>query len=466
MSLGLKSMAIGSALSALRPDRSSSIADLVLDLPKRARDEWLSSLTPAELDELQYAWWFWARKNQLPPDGAWLVWLLMAGRGMGKTRSGAEWAIANAKAGLDRGALIGRTAGDVRDTMLFGESGIFTISRPDFMPKYEPTKRRITWPNGVRAFLYSSEKPDQLRGPQHRWLWAEEIAAWRYIEAWTNAMLGLRLPPDPRACVTTTPKPTKLMKELVERPNTIAVGGSTYENLSNLAPAFREEVLAMYEGTRLGRQELYGELLLDNPKALWQSAIIDYYRTAITPFLNRIVVGVDPRISENDEDEKTAETGIVVCGRAGRYGDPKAHLYVLDDLSIRAQPNEWGTQVISGYSKYEADRVIAEGNQGGAMVRAVIHSIAPGCPVDIVYARRAKQIRAEPIAALYEQGRAHHVGSFPDLERQMTEWEPGDDSPDRIDALVIAATALMVESPNVTQRVQLPDSARVRISPV
>lgn len=360
----------------------------------------------------------------------------MAGRGYGKTRAGAEWVRRKVETGAARRiALVGATAADVRDVMVEGPSGILAVS-PDPKPRYESSKRRVTWPNGAIAMLFSADEPDRLRGPQHDLAWADEMAAWRRPEAWDMLMLGLRLGQNPQCIVTTTPRPVPHIKALLRSPTTTVTRGSTYENLDNLAPAFREKIIAQYEGTRLGRQELYAEVLDDTPGALWQRSMLDAALVTSLPDLVRIVVGVDPAASDN---EGAAETGIIVAG-IGKDG----HGYVLEDLTVRASPAGWAAQAVSAYHKYQADRIVAEVNQGGDMVTHTIRTVDDRAAVRTVRASKGKEVRAEPIAALYEQGRVHHLGMFGPLEDQLCGWVPGDKSPDRLDALVWALTDLML----------------------
>lgn len=385
----------------------------------------------------------WARPEQLAPPGEWFVWLAMAGRGWGKTRVGAQWTIERAEERAGKHlAIVGSTAADVRDVMIEGESGIMACSPPWFRPHYEPSKRRLTWPNGTVATAFSAEQPEALRGPQFDDAWADEIAKWRYgIEAWDNLMFGLRLGNDPRCLATTTPKPKKLIRDLIADPTTVVTRGSTYANRANLARRFLEKVVRKYEGTALGRQELMGELLEEALGALWRRAWLEATRVANAPDLVRIVVGVDPPAGDGrneDGDEHGAEAGIVVDGVSNA-----GELYCLADLSRRGSPEEWGRRAVEAYKGWKADGIVAEANQGGDMVRAVIHAVDANVPVKLVHASRGKRTRAEPVSARYEQGRAHHVGAFPELEDQMCNWVPGDDSPDRMDAHVWACTDLM-----------------------
>ena len=394
-----------------------------------------------EAEALLFDWSSWARPNQLAPDGDWLVWLILAGRGFGKTRCIAEWAIQQAKTPNSRGAIVGATASDVRDVLIEGESGIMNISAPWYMPVYEPSKRRITWPNGSIATTYTADEPNRLRGPQHHWAICDELAAWRYPEAWDMLMFGLRLGEKPRVAVATTPRPIPILKDLIKQDTTHLTRGTTFENLHNLAPAFYDQITAKYEGTRLGRQELYAEILDDVPGALWTRDIIEQNRVTKHPELVRVVVGVDPAAS-------TGETGIVVAG-VGTDG----HGYVLDDLSTSASPQQWGTQAITGYHKHQADRIAVEANNGGDMCIQTLKTIDNTAATKKLWASRGKQTRAEPIAAMYEQGRIHHVGLFGTLEDEYCTWVPGEgmDSPNHLDAAVWALTDLMMHNTRIEQ---------------
>jgi phage terminase large subunit-like protein len=398
--------------------------------------------------EFPYAWGeWWARANQLPPAGDWLVWLMLAGRGFGKTRAGAEWCRMQIAAGHGRLALVAATAADVRDVMIEGQSGILAISPPWARPQYEPSKRRLVWSNGAQATAYSADEPERLRGPQHDAAWCDEIGAWRYPEAWDMLMFGLRLGPHPRVCVTTTPRPTKLIRELLTASTTTVTRGSTFDNQSNLPASFFDQILRRYEGTRLGRQEIYAELLEDVPGALWTHESIERDRLPYgyrLPNLQRVVVAIDPAMTSGEDAD---ETGIIVAGK-----DWNGHGYVLADVSGHYQPIEWARAAIAQYSNPErkADRIVAEINAGGEMVENTIRMVDPNVAYTPVHASRGKVIRAEPVSALYEQRRIHHVGNFPELEAQMTSFTVDIDrdmagSPDRVDALVWAFSELLVE---------------------
>lgn len=382
-----------------------------------------------------WSWAAWARPEQLPPEGDWSIWLIKAGRAFGKTRAGTEWVRSVARPGA-RIALIGPTAADVRDVMIEGESGILAVCDPKSRPTYEPSKRRLTWPNGAMATAYSAEEPDRLRGPQHTHAYCDEVAAWPHVEAWDMMLMGLRLGTHPQVVATTTPKMVPLMRTIQGSPGVVITRGKTRDNAANLAPSFLSGLMARYEGTRLGRQELEGEDLDDNPDALWQREGIDACRVREAPELVRVVVAIDPAATSKDSSD---ETGIVV---AGLGADGRG--YVLADRSGRFKPDAWARRAVEAYHAHQADRIVAEGNQGGEMVAHVLGTVEAGLPLRIVHATRGKVTRAEPIAALYEQGRVSHVGSLPQLEDQLCTWTPGATSPDRLDALVWALTELML----------------------
>jgi predicted phage terminase large subunit-like protein len=376
------------------------------------------------------------RPEQVPPPGDWRVWLIMAGRGWGKTRTGAEWTIASAR-DFPLTNIIGATVDDARDIMIEGESGILACAPPDFRPRYLSQKRQLQWPNGAKSLVFTADEPERLRGKQHMRLWMDEAAAWRRPEAYDQAMLGLRLGRDPRAVVTTTPKPVRLIRELRAAPTTHITRGSSYENRANLAPAFFEQIIVKYEGTRLGRQELLGEYLDDVPGALWTRAMFDARTPA--PDLRRVVVAVDPAVTATEESD---ETGIVVAGLGvdGRG-------YVLADRSCRLGPDGWARRAWAAFDEFGADRIIYESNQGGDLVRHTLQTVRNNGSVHGVHASRGKRTRAEPVAALYEQGRVTHTTALDELEDQLCGWTPeSGDSPDRMDALVWALTSLMVQT--------------------
>ena len=367
--------------------------------------------------------------------------MLCAGRGFGKSRCGAEWVRHRVeKCGAREIALVGRTAADVRDVMVTGPSGLLAISPPEFRPEYHPSNRLVVWPNGAKGHTYSADEPNVLRGPQHDTAWCDELAAWMPNDSWSNLEMGMRLGTDPRTVVTTTPRPVPLVKMLLARPTTAITVGATFENSSNLAASFIENIKKQYEGTRLGRQELYAEVLIDNPCALWHQENIDTHRKPDKPELTRIVIAIDPAVSSNVDSD---ETGIIVAG-----GDGTGHAYILHDASGIYTPSQWAEKVVALYDQFEADCIIAETNNGGELVKQNIYTVRPMLPFKEVKATRGKVLRAEPVAALYEQGRVHHVGILAKLEDQMCGWDPTlpGKSPDRLDAMVWAVNDLLIGS--------------------
>ncbi|HWG06006.1 MAG TPA: terminase family protein [Beijerinckiaceae bacterium] len=436
------------------------LGDRLRVLSEAEREEFLSRLSDDEAAALLYDWQeVVARKEQLPPADYWQIWLLLAGRGFGKTRTGAEWVRSRVESdAAKRIALVAPTASDARDVMVEGESGILAISRPDFRPLFEPSKRRLTWPNGAIATTYSADEPQRLRGPQHDAAWCDELAAWRYAEAWDMLMLGLRLGTDPRCIITTTPKPIKIIRDLIARsddPSDVRITrGKTYDNRANLAITFLQQILRKYEGTRLGRQEINAELLDDVAGALWNRKLIDDLRLRRLPDdpkfrLVRVVVSIDPAASANEDSD---ETGII-CAALGSDG----HGYILDDESGRYMPPDWAGKALKLYDAHRADRIVAEVNNGGAMVEHTIRVMKPSVSYKAVHASRGKVTRAEPVAALYEKQMVHHLGAFPTLEDQMCSFTGDLDrkkmgSPDRVDALVWALTELMVDATIVSTK--------------
>lgn len=408
-------------------------------------------LSDAAWARLRDDWLVWARADQLPPESDWTTWLVLGGRGAGKTRAGAEWVkglalgrppFAAAPAG--RIALVGETLADVRDVMIEGVSGLLRIHRKAERPSWRPSLRRLEWPNGAVAQVFSSEDPESLRGPQFDAAWADEVAKWRHAEAvWDMLQFGLRLGDRPRQVATTTPRPVPLLKRLIADPGTAVTRASTGANAFNLAPRFLDAIVGRYQGTRLGRQELDGELIEDREDALWRREEIERLRIERAPVLKRIVVAVDPPASSG---AKADACGIVAAGR-----DENGMAYVLADQSFRSgRPTDWAARAIGLYHALEADALVAEVNQGGDMVAAVVREVDATVPVRPVRATRGKWLRAEPVAALYAQGRVRHAGTFPALEDELCDFGPeglaGGRSPDRLDALVWALTVLMLES--------------------
>lgn len=435
-----------------------SPAELFSELPEEEQEEFLASLTPEVRAQLKYHWNFWARPNQLQPEhgnagGPWSTWMILAGRGFGKTRTGAEtirdWACGKtplAPGMCSRIALVAETGADARDVMVLGESGLLAVHPPEFRPSYHPSKRLVEWPNGAQAWLYNAVEPDQLRGPQHDGAWCDEMAKWRYMQAtWDQLQFGMRLGDEPRTVITTTPRPLPLIRKLLKDPMVAVTRGATRDNAQNMAASFMREIEEKYAGTRLGRQELDGEILDDIPGALWNRETLDECRVSEIPEdLDRVIVAVDPATSS---EEGSDETGIVVVGLA-RDTDGYARGYILEDGSLKGSPEEWAKKAVSLYRKWEADKIVAEKNQGGDMVMSVLRAQDRSVPVKLVHASRGKVVRAEPISALYEQKRVHHVGIFDKLEDQMCLFSvdnfrtPAMGSPDRVDALVWGLTEI------------------------
>ena len=415
-----------------------SLKDLLKKATRTEIEQAIQGLSTEAAERLLYDWSIWARENQITPAGDWFVWLILAGRGWGKTRVGAEQIRSWQEQGVSRFALIGQTPAEVRDVMIEGESGILAISPKWNKPKYEPSKRRLTWPNGATAIIYSGENPEVLRGPQHEKAWVDELAKFRYPQdTWDNLIFGMRLGDNPQIVVTTTPKPVRILKDLIKAKSTSITKGSTYENRENLAQVFLDVVLEKYEGTRLGRQELNAEMLEDNPGALWVRDWIEKNRTTKLPEMVRIVVAIDPAVTSSKTSD---ETGIVVAGI-----DQERHGYVLEDITMRATPEQWARAAVTAYYKWNADRVVGEANNGGDMIETIIRGIDNNISYKKVWASRGKATRAEPISALYEQNKIHHAGYFALLEDELCEWEPGQPSPNRLDACVWAFTELLLK---------------------
>ncbi len=417
-----------------------------------------SALSGVDLENLVWDWPSWARPEQMPPrNNDWSVWLYLAGRGAGKTRSAAEWVREKAKEtgnGRLRFALVARTAADVRDVIVEGESGIINISPPSEKPHYEPSKRRLTWPNGNTATLFTADEPDGLRGIQAHYAWADELAAWRQtpdaagMTSWDNLRVATRLGSHPQIIATTTPKRVPILYSLIDESKrtgrVIISKGSTLDNAGNLSEAYLEAITGVYEGTRLAAQELYGEMLDDIEGALWTIEMIDRARQgSLPPSAPLRIIGVDPSVAENPRDE----CGIVVCASTADRDLYKRHAWILEDATVHGSPETWANKVVEMARRWGAP-VVAEVNQGGALVRNAINAIDPNVKVLEVHSKHGKALRAEPIILSYEQDRIHHIGFLTELESQMTTWIPGEGkSPDRVDALVHALTALLVKPP-------------------
>lgn len=390
--------------------------------------------------------------HQLPPDGAWRAWVILGGRGAGKTRAGAEWVRSQVEGArpTDKGkarriALVGETYDQVRDVMVFGDSGVMACSPPDRRPDWKATERKLVWPNGAEAQAFSAFDPEGLRGPQFDGAWVDELAKWRKGEdAWDMLQFALRLGTDPRVCVTTTPRNAPVLKRLLDAPSTIVTHAATEANRANLAASFLEEVRTRYAGTRLGRQELDGVLLSDAEGALWTGATLEAAQVRAAPELTRIVVALDPSVGGGDA------CGIVVAG-AVMDGPPiQWRAYVLEDCTLAGvSPTGWARAALDAADRHDADRLVAEVNQGGKLVEDVLRGLDPLVSLRCVHATRGKVARAEPVAALYEQGRVAHVPGLGALEEQMaqitTRGYLGKGSPDRVDALVWALHELMIE---------------------
>ena len=427
---------------------ASTVADRLRSFPESQRSDALQTILLdlhwRQAAELKYAWSLHARPSQLPPPGDWDTWLILAGRGFGKTRTGAEWVRAQVENRRARRiALVGRTDDDARATMIHGESGIMNICPPGDKPIYEPSKRKLTWPNGAFALTYSSHEPDQMRGPQFDAAWCDELASWQYPDqAWDNLNFALRLGRQPRAIVTTTPRHVELVRNLPNSPGVHVTRGTTFDNKDNLPPSFFNQLLERYDGTRIGQQEIYAEIIDQDEDAIWKREWIEKARLNGHPPVARIVVSIDPAMSTKPN---SSETGIVVVGADMR----REHAYVLADESGKLTPNSWALRAAHLFDKFNATRIIAEDNAGGNLVQSTLKAaVDRTIPYKGIKARRGKHIRAEPVAALYEQGRVHHIGRFPQLEDQMCTWTPDlgpSNSPDRADALVHAITELMID---------------------
>jgi len=393
-------------------------------------DDFLRSLTPQQVLRLKHDWQSHARANQLPPKGDWYIWIMQMGRGSGKTRALTEQVRCWAQDGVPITIVIAPTSGDLHKVILDGPAGLFAVSPPDFQPVVNRTTMTLVWPNGAKTLLFSAEEPERLRGPQCYKMACDELAAWRYPETFDNAILGLRLGEKPQCIIATTPKSTVFYRRVLAMPDVVVTHGSTMENRANLSLRFIATVVARNLGTRRGKQELQGELLENVEGALWSSSKIDALRVKDFPELQQVVVAVDPAISNTEDSD---ETGIVVCGRS-----KDGHFYLLDDASGRYDPDPWARKAVTLYRNRRADFIVAEINQGGAMVEQTIRAVDANVSYRGVHASRGKITRAQPIASLTEQGKVHHVGVFPELEEQLCSYSGEGESPDRLDAFVHA----------------------------
>lgn len=415
----------------------------------------LARLDPKKAEELRFNWRFWARPNQLAPSGDWNTWLILAGRGFGKSRAGTEWVREMVKLGHKRIALVTATNSDIERVAITGESGFLNSCwkgdktyKGEVMglPNWSPTKRTLTWENGAQLQAFSAEEPERLRGPQFSAAYCDELCAWnKDRDTWEQLQFTLRLGKHPQVCIATTPKPTKLIQEIIKNPKTVTTYGSTFDNSANLAKTYLEAVKSQFEGTRLGRQELYAEILDEAAGALWTREMLAKCEVDIedavefAQSLSRVVVAVDPAVSSNSDSDMT---GIVVAGM-----DINGIVYILEDATDRLTPEGWATKAVELYHKYGADRIVYERNQGGDMVRYTFKTVDETLPLKAVHASRGKFARAEPVAALYERGRVKHLRGLDKLETQQVTWEPlgSIGSPDRLDAMVWAVTELALK---------------------
>lgn len=425
---------------------SSSVAESLASLNGTERDALLAELSDQDAAALLHDWRFWGRAKQLPPPGDWRTWILRAGRGFGKTRAGSGFVHLRAMAEARWIALVAKTPADARDYMIEGPGGFLGRPKlqdnfhPSERPIYEPSKRRLTWPTGSWATVYSSEEPDQLRGFSGDTAWLDEFAKWdNPRDCWDNLQFGMReaSADRPRILITTTPRPINILREIESLPSSVTVVGDSYENRINLDESWFTDVIERYAQTSLGRQEVFADILDELPGALWTRENIEKKRIPRKPAeLDRIVVAVDPAVTSKEGSD---ETGIVVVATAGDHG------YVLEDLSGRKKPDKWARDAVEAYYRYSADRVVAEVNNGGDLVELTLRTVDKNVSYKAVHASRGKRVRAEPVAALYEQGRVHHVGLFSELEDQLCTHTPEEkDSPDRLDALVWGLTELML----------------------
>jgi len=410
-------------------------------------------LSGIECAYFAHFWDYLRRADQYSAEDDWLIWLLLGGRGCGKTRAGAEWIRECAKT-EGRLALIAPTFNDAREVMLEGESGLLHIGLPSERPIFYPSRRRLEWPNGAVGYLFSSEDPDSLRGPQFGAAWADEFCAWAYPEeTLSNLRLGLRLGEAPKLVVTTTPRATPALQKLMKVSGLVMSRAKTKDNAHNLSPAFLTAMEETYGGTRLGRQELDGELILDHANALWRQDAFEKCRVTDAPIeFNKVIVAIDPPVTSG---KRSDQCGLIVAGRVGQCARSRA--FILHDGTVQGiSPKGWARTALNLYEAWQADGLVVEVNQGGELVETILRSINPNVPIRTVFARRGKDVRAEPVANLYEQGRVFHVGRFDELEAELLTMGSATKkkSPDRADALVWAITHLLLNEgskPNIRQ---------------
>ncbi len=454
--IGLQSRAEETApvTSISMPSGTRSGAAFLASVSVADQTDFLDGLSAAELRALPYLFEFWALEHQLPPEGDWRAWVILGGRGAGKTRAGAEWVRAQVEGSgpLDAGrarrvGLVGETIDQAREVMVFGESGIMACSPPDRRPAWIATRKMLVWPNGAEARLYSAHDPESLRGPQFDCAWVDELAKWkRAEETWDMLQFGLRLGAHPQVCVTTTPRNVGVLRDLLTNESTVTTHAPTEANRANLSDSFLAEVHRRYAGTRQGRQELDGVLLADAEGALWTTAMLAKAQAEAVPEFDRVVVAVDPPVTGHRGSDAC---GIVVAGVTMQGPPQDWRAWVIEDATVEAKtPAQWAEAVIAAYRRHGAERVVAEVNQGGDLVEAVLRQVDPMVPFRAVRAHRGKVLRAEPVAALYEQGRVQHLRGLDALEDQMgqitLQGYQGKGSPDRVDALVWALHELMI----------------------
>jgi len=434
---------------------AKSIQEQIQNLPKPRRAEWVSRLSEHLSNEVfTRPWWYIGRPEQQQPAGDWNVWLILAGRGWGKTRTGGEWLsqqVLNspfADGVPTQWAIIAPTFGDTKNICVEGPSGFLRaldhkglVRDVDYI--YNKSSYKIIFKQGQVVHMFGADSPDAGRGLNLSGGWLDELAVWQYPDAtWTEGLApALRIGEHPRVVVTTTPKPIKLLRDWTTRTDgsVYVTRGSTFDNSKNLSETALKELRARYEGTRTGRQELYGELLDDVEGALWNRQMIEDARLKEAPMLIRVVVAIDPAVTSGEDSD---ETGIIVAGRSADN-----QFYILDDKTVKDSPDKWARVAVEAYEQWKGDRIVGEANNGGDMIEILLRTVAPMIPYKKVHATRGKRVRAEPISALYEQGRVHHIGSFDMLEDQMVTWTPDmKKSPDRIDALVWALTDLNEDS--------------------
>jgi phage terminase large subunit-like protein len=408
-------------------------------------ENFVSTIPPNDLAALTTDFKYTARPNQKVPPQDWLIWLLLGGRGCGKTRTGAEWISKQARK-TGRIALVAPTLNDAREVMLEGESGLLNIDLPMARPSFVSSRRRLEWPNGAVAYLFSAEDPDSLRGPQFGAAWADEFCAWRYPDAaLSNLRLGLRLGQSPQLVMTTTPRPIPALLNLMQMNGLVVRQAKTAENVNHLAPAFLAAMDDSYGGTRLGRQELNGEIIKERRDALWSHEVMERCRlTSVPPEMDSIIIAVDPPVTSGVRSDKC---GLIVAGRAGQGRLAKA--YLLQDATVQGlSPERWAQKAVLLYHQWDADGLVVEVNQGGDMVQTIIRAIEPSIPIRTVFATKSKKTRAEPVAALYEQGRVLHTARCDDLEDELLALGTPEQkhSPDRADALVWAVSHLLIRS--------------------